>query len=490
MADISRIQDLTGSVYDLKDTKARGDIEDLAGNLLPAFCDFPTRGGPSTKPVTVTWNTDRSEANIRNSEAVSYANYIGLYDPLEFVMPAVLDYDTAYLIHFSSTDPNVTLCIDQNGSETNYSGDATLTVTEGQGFTLSIKIAANALVDATVAISMPSLKSFADLQKDVADTLDAANSMFTAAVDLLRGGSSGEMLKKNSGSDLDLTWGSVLTTDVKRTAGHYLVVEDSVYDTVVITQSGSSLSYYTDTKLENGTITLTGAVTNPIESVPSSFYMYSNGTPCEVEKTVDLQDGGYVLTFHRLVLETYYTVLEDELNAMLAEVEKKGIPSGGTSGQYIKKFSGTELDFDWSIPDANEITWLQTKQIPVINEVGAYNYHQWAQGSATGVPWTYYTSFSLSGNDIVFHGQTTTSVIMIPSEAYDYYDNNGTIIPCKIVKGTKMQNTVPYITLGYYAITGFTTEQATYTNGTVAKTLNDYETRIAALETRVATLET
>ena len=123
------------------------------GNLLSHFADFPTSGGYPL--VSLTWNLDKTQATVTCNTEANYFNYIGIYDPLDWEMPSVLEYDTLYKIQYSTSDPNVKLRITVNGEATDYTGDAFLTVPEGGDFTIELKIEKNCAVDATIYLAMP-----------------------------------------------------------------------------------------------------------------------------------------------------------------------------------------------------------------------------------------------------------------------------------------------------------------------------------------------
>lgn len=132
-------------------------VEDVgiytSGNLLSYFADFPTSGGYPL--VSLTWNLDKTQATVTCNTEANYFNYIGIYDPLDWEMPSVLEYDTQYKIRYSTSDPNVKLHITVNGEATDYTGDAFLTVPEGGDFSIQLRIEKNCTVNATISLSMP-----------------------------------------------------------------------------------------------------------------------------------------------------------------------------------------------------------------------------------------------------------------------------------------------------------------------------------------------
>ena len=122
-------------------------------NLLSHFADFPTSGGYPL--VSLTWNPDKTQATVTCNTEANYFNYIGIYDPLDWEMPSVLEYDTPYKIQYSTTDTNVKLRVTVNGEATDYTGDAILTVPEGGDFTIELKIEKNCTVNAAIHLAMP-----------------------------------------------------------------------------------------------------------------------------------------------------------------------------------------------------------------------------------------------------------------------------------------------------------------------------------------------
>lgn len=141
-------------------------------NLLPEFATFPTR----SRGIQIFWNEEKTSARIVgeaeiNLLVVLYEKLIGLdWDPNDPDpgLPEVLEYDTDYPIHFSTTSENVKLMITQSDSTEYYTGNATLNVPSGTDFSIVLSIARDVPVDAVIHISMPNQNSV----KEIGETTD------------------------------------------------------------------------------------------------------------------------------------------------------------------------------------------------------------------------------------------------------------------------------------------------------------------------------
>ena len=134
-------------------------------NLLP---DFGTFGTSSFPDGTCQWNAEKTEAVIDGTTRYRasidvYSGEVGISmgeGSSEYVLPEPLEFGVSYTIHFTSTDPNITLSVYPCSSEliTCESGeDAVFTLTSGTGiaFEIMLKIGRDVTVDnATVQISM------------------------------------------------------------------------------------------------------------------------------------------------------------------------------------------------------------------------------------------------------------------------------------------------------------------------------------------------
>lgn len=125
-------------------------------NLLPEFGTFAT---PYFSGGSCQWNAEKTEAVINGT--TSSQQWVDVYSDMEEEeIPEPLEYGVSYTVHFTSTDPNITLRVYPCSSETiNCSSgeDAVFTLQSGGNVALEMYliIAGGATLDnATVQISM------------------------------------------------------------------------------------------------------------------------------------------------------------------------------------------------------------------------------------------------------------------------------------------------------------------------------------------------
>lgn len=123
-------------------------------NILPDFAEFPSWGG-IRQNISVTWNDEKTEAEITGSSTETSNQYIGLYDPRNWEMPSELEYGINYPILFESTDPRVCLYVEVSGQSWTYEGNGSLLVLPGQTFFIMIKVLPGDPVNARIKIRMP-----------------------------------------------------------------------------------------------------------------------------------------------------------------------------------------------------------------------------------------------------------------------------------------------------------------------------------------------
>ena len=163
---------------------------------------------------------------------------------------------------------------------------------------------------------------------------------------------------------------------------------------------------------------------------------------------------------------------EAEVNAEISDIGAKTLPSGGSAGQYLKKYSSTDNDVGWHTPDANEITWLDTENIPIFNTSASFTM-QFTEAQGATATFPYYESIDVSNGTPVLHGKTTTTLLNdMPSTVYDYMSDTA----------YKVEKTTPtgYVILKYYAFSYVSSAPATYTEGSVAKALDDLNNAVGS----------
>ena len=394
MADISKIQDLTGDVYNLKDAAVREEVLDirremkqtyidLQGNLLPEFCEFPTQTGTPGHFITAVWNSDKTSAIITNEVASTYDNFFGLFDPLEYVKPDELDYNVEYTIHYTTTDPNVVLYLERNGIASEYTSDTTLNLQSASDyFLLAIKVKANSIVNATVTIDMPCMVSNLDLEKrihnipaiEIDNTLtrpDAAadakvtGDAIAAAKGIISGGASGSFLHKNSNANYDVEWDYLEASDVRLVTSRTPQVSGTVFQKPTYATS-TNVSYYANVDVSDGkNIRFTGYTTTQAINLNVDQVVYNIITDYSTTPYSQVQCKGVVSveydyqTYQTLVAISYYkitgintvfTPVSTALTTLTTDVNTvngKVLPSGGTAGQYLIKSSSTDYDAAW-----------------------------------------------------------------------------------------------------------------------------------------------
>lgn len=480
MADISRIQDLTGTIYDLKDAAAREEVLDirrelkqnyteLQGNLLPEFCDFPTRSGTPSKPITVVWNENKTSATISNVESVNYDNYIGLYDPIEFVMPDVMDYGTEYTIHYSTTDPNVTLCIDQNGSETDYTDDATLTITEGQGFSLSIKVASNAVVNAIITLNMPSKVTIANLQKEVKDISESSY------INLLQYFCSYANVDTPS---FQLTWNdakTMLTVHGDATPEVNSCVwlsRQQELPACLIPGKTYHVKMSSDLGGQNALLRLRWyygeeAWTDE-DDISSDTDVY---VPLEVTHIRLFIVLPFNASLHGTVSVEMVGGLSDAYNA-LKDVHDTAVSiesfKGGQLGYYLKKNSASDYDVAWDTIETSDVRRIISRTPAIEPNVYFTTYYY---NPSQVIP--YYTDVNLDTDPVTLTGYTTSEIMNVPDVLYDYMNN----FPCKVTITWEYDYSTyqTYATVRYYKIYG------------VNSVFTPLETELARIDAEVGT---
>ena len=127
-------------------------------NLLPKFASFPT-----TTPfdVTISWNANKTQATIVGTPR--WSGYIAILwesdiDPEtglpEQDIPDAMEFGTEYTIHYRTTDDSVKLRVTNGETTTLYTGDATVSVSEGHSFGLGIEFTGTDPINATIRIDM------------------------------------------------------------------------------------------------------------------------------------------------------------------------------------------------------------------------------------------------------------------------------------------------------------------------------------------------